>query len=480
MALTFTDNQIRELTGQVINSDLKIADLQQEKTKIAKIKSDYLSLDNQEKVFTDHWMSCIAKFHAELKHINSTDKTNYVGQSVVESSAKLEPTSLHFPTGYLNFKPKLGLSNVGLPQTVLTDPNEIINLNYCLDWTNRIVNGFTGQNISGTGIYTTGQITITGTIVGTPTAGEYITAYNSGAGIWGTVASYSSVTSGVLPDTVITTQTIVINILNSYGSLSGTVSWDLSKAGYSEAVRISTSTDGFLLLCKNMIDTYKANVKTYVTNENAELSANDSKEDKVQIDTANNSNTTFISNLDSWSANTGQLRFNNANLNLLNGYLNTRSSYLPTRITQITTSLGSISQVTNGDFTGSGRYFDLFNSIMLRTHKTTGHLRNYYQQGLLGQNTDEKIYIATTQANRDKSLATVRLLSQEPTNTPIIELKDISNLSVNDSVNIMDNAYTVVNKYTVTEIILPNKVRLSDVVPSMYKMDSQARLVKMT
>lgn len=76
MALTFTDSQIRELTGQIINSDLKIAALQEEKTKVAKIKSDYLSLDNQEKVFTDHWLNCITKFHAELKHINSTSKTN--------------------------------------------------------------------------------------------------------------------------------------------------------------------------------------------------------------------------------------------------------------------------------------------------------------------------------------------------------------------------------------------------------------------
>lgn len=480
MALTFTDSQIRELTGQIINSDLKIAALQEEKVKVAKIKADYLSLDNQEKVFTDHWMNCIAKFHAELKHINSTSKTNYVGQTVIVSSAKLEPASLHFPTGYLNFKPKLDPSNTGLPSTVVTDPNEIVDVGYCLDWTNRIVNGFTGQNISGTGTYTAGQIVITGTIVGTPTTGAYITAYNSGAGIWGTIASFSSVTTGVLPNPVVTTQTIVINVLNTYGSLSGTVSWDLSKSGYSEAVRISNSTDGFLLLCKNMIDTYKTNVKTHVSGENTELNANDSKEDKAQIDAAKNNNTAFISNLDNWSANTGQLRFNNANLNLLNGYLNARSSYLPTRVTQITTSLGSISQVANGDFTGSGRYFDLFNSIMLRIHKTTGHLRNYYQQGLLGQNTDEKIYIATTQANRDKSLATVRLLIQEPTNTTIIELKDVSNLSVNDSVNIMDNAYAVVNKYTITEIILPNKVKLSDVVPSAYKMDSQVRLVKMT
>lgn len=482
MALSFTDAQLRELTGQVVNSATKIQALNDEKVSIAKIKTDYKDLDDQEAIFTNHWVNSINRFHNELLYINSTQKTAYQVSSI-EPSAQLLPTSIHFPTGYPNFKPKLDASNTGLPITTSTNPNEDINLDKCIEWSNRIKNGFTGSNISGTGIYTAGAIAITiGSPVGTIAVGSDIVAFKNNAAIWGKVTGFTSTTTGGPPsaDPLVTTQQITINVLNTYGSLSGVVDWALFHVGFTDATRTSTSVNGFLLLCKESVDIYKNNIKQYINSQLTELNANDSKADKSEIDTAKNTNNTAIANFDSWFTKPLQTRFSDTNLALLTTYLNSRKSYLPTRVSQINTSLGSVNQVANGDFSGSGRYLDLFNSVMLRVHKATGHLRNFYQQNLIGQSIDERIYVATTQANRDKDLVTVKLFKEEPTNTQMVELVDVSKLSVNDSIAIMDNEYVTINRYTVVEIIQPNKVKLSDVVPTSYKLEFQVRLVKMT
>lgn len=478
MALVFTDNQLRELTGQVANSDATIKALNEQKVLLQKNKNDYKDLDDQEKVFTEHWINIINKFHNELKYINSTQKTSYQ-QSAVDSSAKLETTSLHFPTGYPNFKPKLDNSNIGLPETILSEANETSDIAKCLEWIDRIVNGFMGLPNSGTGTYAGGSITITGSPAGTIPSGVPIVAYSNNAAIWGIVGSFTSTIVGT-PLNTTTVEALTITIVESYGVLNGSINWMLSRSGFPESTRIGTSSDGFLLLCKDAIDRYKNSTNQFVLNQNIELNANDSKVDKSTIDSSKSQNTTFTSNLSNWSNYPSQTRFNTANLTSLSGYLNNRQAYLPNRINAINTSLGNVTQSANGDFTGSGIYLDLFNSIMLRTHKITGYLRNYYQQGLLEQSTNEKIYVATTQADRNNGLAIVKLFSSEPTNTQIVELKDISKLSTGDAIAVMDNKYSIINRYTITELIQPNKVKLSDVVPTNYKMEFQVRLVKMT
>lgn len=480
MALVFTDNQLRELTGQIANSKAKLDGLNEEKANIAKIKDDYKSLDEQEKVFTDHWINSIQRFHNELKLLNGTQKTTYSGSSV-DPSAKLEVNSLHFPTGYVNFKPKLDQSNIGLPQSVFSGDKETTELSRCLEWSNRIKSGFTGSNLNGTGTYSGTSLTLSGTSVGPIPVGSYIAIYtNTSLAVWGTVESYNSTSVGTPPDPVVTTEQLTINVIRSYGVLAGTVNWMLSHAGFSEANRVAASTNGYLLLCRDTIDFFKNSSKQFVNDETAELNANDSKPDKTDIDSAKSSNNTFVSNLDNWSSKPTLTRFNDTNLASLNSYLNDRTAYIPTRISKIEASLGNINQQSNGDFSGSGRYLDLFNSIMLRTHKTTGHLRNYYQQGMLGQNIDERISMAVTQTDRDKDLVIVKLFKEEPTNTPTVELVDISNINLNDDVAIMDNEYTTINRYKVLEVIQPNKLVLSDVVPTTYKLEFQVRLVKMT
>ncbi len=482
MALVFTDNQLRELTGQIANSKVKIDGLNEEKASIAQIKEDYKSLDEQEKVFTNHWINSISRFHNELKLLNGTQRTTYI-ESAVDPSAKLEPTSLHFPTGYVNFKPRLDPSNTGLPQTSTTDDKESTEINKCLEWINRIKNGFVGANLSGTGTYTSGTLVLSGTAVGPISVGSYIAIYtNTSLAVWGIVNSYTSTSTGGPPssDPLVTTEQLTIGVIRSYGTLAGTVNWMLSHTGFTEANRIAASTNGHLLLCRDSVDFFKNSVKQFANSQNTELTANDSKDDKADIDSAKNTNTAFISNLDSWSSNSGLTRFNNANLTSLDTFLNNRSSYIPTRVTKIEASLGSVIQQANGDFSGNGRYLDLFNSISFRIHKTTGHLRNFYQQGMLGQNIDERIALAIAQNDRDKGLVIVKLFKEEPTNTPTIELIDISNINVNDDVAVMDNDYKTVNRYKVVEVVQPNKLVLSDVIPTSYKLEFQVRLVKMT
>lgn len=477
MALSFTDSQIRELTGQVLNSGTKLKNIQNNANKIAKIKQDYQDLDNQEAVFTNSFHNIVSRFHNELKIINSVSRTTY-DLANIDPSAKLAAGNQHFPDSWEEFKPLVIQSNNGLPENNIGNPNEIYNVGKINYWINKILNGFSTPSTGYSATFSAGSITFTGT--GThpsPSVGSELFITQAPNFLFGTVQSVNSITTGVPPAIPTTTTTIVVTTIDSVNEVSGAVSVFLGYSGFSQAVRISNSTDPFLTFCKQMIDKYSNDSKTNSTDENSELNSNDSNPDKSQIQNAISQNNQHISNINGWSSIAGQNRFNDTNLTNLTNFSNSRNTYLNGRVTEILNSLGNVAQ-DHDNITGSGRYLDLYNSISMRIHKTVGHLRNYYQQGLLAKNSNEMIYATQTQSNRDKELYTVKLLENDPDGTNTIYLKDISNLAVNDNIMIMENKYSTVLKCKIVSVQQPNKVELSDSVSSNYKLENQARLVK--
>lgn len=473
MAISFTDEQLRELSGQIVNSDTTVAAYNGQAEKAAKIKADYLSNDEQEAVYTNEFHGITGYFHTELKLLNSEQRTQYdLGQ--IDPAARQTSTA-HWPSGYVGLIPKLLDSNNGNPRTTYTGDYETLIDPKLVAWIDRIINGFIGTNVTGTG---SGFSTNTFTTSTAVTTGTNIAVFTSGGvGVYGTVSNVTSATSGTPPTT---TYTVTVNVTDRIGTLSGAVSFRTGSSGFTEAVRTSTSTDGFLVLCKAFIDDYTARVKSLVTQEKSALSNNGSKPDRTTITQAIAHCDGTLGIISSFQGTTGQLRFNDTNLNTLKTEIQNRiSTIIPNRVTEIGTSLGSVSQDSEGNTTGTGVYKTLFDSITYRVHKISGTLTNYYRQGTMVKAAQEQAALKTSMTNRDKELGIVRLLTEAPSDIDTIKLDDISDLAINDVLKIMDNNETTVREYRIVGITPPYTLHLDEVVPSSYTLEAQARILKL-
>lgn len=474
MAITFTDEQLRELSGQIVNSDTTVAAFNGQAEKAQKIKDDYLSNDEQESVYTTEFHSIVDKFHTELKLLNAEQRSIYdLGQ--IDPAAR-QISSPHWPSGYVGFIPKLLDSNNGNPKSTFSGDYETLIDPKLVAWIDRITSGFSGTNVIGTGNGFSINTFTTSTAV---TIGTNIAVFLNGNGVYGTVSNVTSTTTGTPPATS-TTYTVTINVIDRIGTITGSVGFRTGSSGYNEATRTSSSTDGFLLLCKSFIDDFTNRVKSLVQQEKTALSGNGSKPDKSTIDAAVSHCDDTLAVIDSFQSALGQFRFNNSNLTSLRSNVQNRiDTIVPNRIVEIGTSLGSVSQDSEGSTTGDGVYKSLFDSITYRVHKISGTLTNYYRQGTMVKAAQEQAALKTSMTNRDKEIGIVRLLTEAPTDIDSIKLDDISDLLVGDTIKIMDNNETTVRDYNIVSITPPYTLLLDEVVPASYTLEAQVRILKL-
>ncbi len=479
MAIVFTDPQLRELTGQLINADDKIAGIQASGQAASNNKQDFQDLDNQEKVYFDNWLNIIDQFHIELKLLNASQRTLY-DQAFVDPAARLSPGNVHF-SSWAGYKPKLVDSNNGNPIAAYSGHYEIDRINRIVEWTGKIKTGFTGAPVSGTGhSYSAGSFQVASPVV--PVAGQPIVLYQANAAIYGICTGFTSIVNPTPPPA--STTAITLTVLETYGTLSGSFTFDQNSSGFSNAVRTSTSNDGFLLMCKQILTNTSNNLITVLDQELTALNANDSKEDLTEIDNAKTSTNSIKTTVSNWVnlidvPTSNQLKYGDTQINPYNTALITRrDTYIPSRVSQIIASLGSITQPNTTDVSGNGRYNDLYTSLNIRIHKISGHLRNFYQMDLAVVASQEQVDVKLAEATRNKNYAVVKLLIEEPSGTNVIIIKDISKLNIGDAVKVMDNAVEGVLDFTITDITAPNIVTLSEVVPPKYTVSNQVRLVK--
>ncbi len=480
MALNFTDAQLRELTGRLINADDAIKAQQAQGNKAADNKQDFKDLDDQEKIYFDNWFSIVTHFHEELKLLNGSKRTTY-DAAVIDPSARLSPGNPHF-SGWAGYKPKLLDSNVGNPVTTHAGHYENERIARLLEYINLITDGFTGSATAGTGTgYVSGTFQVTGA-VSLPT-GVPILLYQGDAAVWGICNGVTTTTIPANPPSQpspVTTTAVNLTVKETYSALTGTFNYVFSRTGFSNAIRLSNNNDGFLLLCKKILLDTSTELSAVVDTELTHLNGNDSTKDASTITPAKSATNTFRTEVNNWINLPGETRYGDSNINPYETTLtNRKNTYIVARVPEIVASLGTVTQTADGNFTGNGRYHDLFNSITFRIHKITGHLRNFYHQDLAVAVAQEQAGVRAAELTRDKDLAVVKTLTEEPTNTNRVVLKDITKLNVNDQVKVMDNVRTGVLDYTIVEIVQPNTLVLSDVVPSTYTVANQARLVKL-
>lgn len=480
MALNFTDDQLRELTGKVLAAPDIIASLVQDKGKAIDKKNGYLDVDNANKVYTDNFDAIIDAYNNEIKYLDGLTRADY-SPALIEAAGKLAPGNVHFPESpiWVNFPPKLIPSNQGLPTSAFpTTENSVFALiNPKL---NLLKNGWTdGSNSDTTATsFVANKVEVT---TGGFSVGQKVIFIDGSNFLYGTIASVNT------PPAIVGTQTL--EIITIYGDSSGistgaTVKnfhpgWNLTQRDSGTGASLGDSA--FMAAQKAGIDPDPATWKTYLQAEKAALASNDAiGPEKAQIQAATALVDSHIATITTWQGypdiGVGTSRFG-TNLPALETAIAARPGEITSRISEITAAYGSVNQAGDGTYTGSGQYFNFFDNLNMRVNKTSGSLRNFYQMDLIISVFDEQIAQAQAQADRDNATFNIKTFTANADGTNIVKVNNVTGLVIGESVKIMSNALPVIDAQ-ITDITGLD-VELSVTIPNTYLISDKARLVKL-
>jgi hypothetical protein len=279
MAISFTDEQLRVMSKDVLAVPAQLAQQQETLIKVQAQKTDFLKKDSANQVYYNNFKGIIHRYYKELTNLNGTVYTEY-NDTYLEDAAQLKPGNIHYPTGWVNFSPKSVSENLGMTPT-FTANNEQTKLDNVNVWIDRMVNGFNG----GSGSFTYSQFIYSGgstmtVMSGTGmifTPGEYVASYD------GSNMGFFAKVNMVVGDTLFfDTSTIRIS-----GNVTLTDPVRTYSHAYSNAERESASkTDPvFFNLLADRIEEEMMFVPYYPRQQFLELVSNDATgAEKTEID----------------------------------------------------------------------------------------------------------------------------------------------------------------------------------------------------
>jgi len=476
--LAFTDAQIKEATGQILAAPDKITAINASQAKLAEAKQGYKDLDDASNVYTTSYLSILSAYNTEYKYISGILKSE-VTPTMIDDGGKLAAGNLFFPDTapiWQLFQPRLIDAVLGNPTSAFagTEQSTWVPINF---WIGLMKTGFTGTGASQTVTSTTSNsIDIATQPSPVFTAGDTFVAYGNSGWAYGTI------------DTITGTGPFTLNCTVLYGNLAtigSSATVKNSDAGFSLSERETGGalTGGRLQYLNGIKSSLDAAIPAWLTVLNAELTAlngNDAPSPyAASILTAKTNVNAAILAITTWQAlpasGVGTSRYgNNVDTYIVNN-MSTRTGQIAARITDINTAYGTAAQAGDGAFTGTDYYFKLIDNINLRLNKTSGSLRQYYQQNLVGTAYAQQISVIQSTLQRDSQTFLVRIFTADADGTNIVHLNDVGSLTVSQSVKIMTNTAQVI---TTTIIAITDlKVQLAASIPEAYTIDDKARLV---
>jgi hypothetical protein len=474
MSLVFTDTQLKDLTKGVLNAPANILAAQADQAAMVAQKAKLLVTDQGNETYTNNWLNIIARYHEELKYLNGVTHTNY-DSAAIQPAGKLTQPNIHFnPPTWVKFQPQLHASNNGIPigAWANTETEAIDRANLYLDY---LKNGFTdgAANTTATTGFVVDEIDVT-SAVGLA-AGNRVLFISGSNFLLGTI------------DTIVGLKLKIIIILSSGGFpgiLTGATVANFH-VGFSLAQRdagtgANAGDVAYQAALKVPIDTAIADWKTRLNAEKTELLANDATgTEATEITNAKNLVNGHITTITTWQSfpaiGVGTGRFG-TNLPPLEVSLANRPAQITSRITEITTALGSVSQLPDGTYSGSGNYFKLFDNLNLRLNIAGGSLRSYYDADLGVQALAQIVVNLQNQKIRDEATFNVKSFTADADGTNVIKVNTITGLIVTDAVKIMSNSQAVLSA-VITGIAGLN-VTLDITIPNTYTVADLARLSK--
>jgi hypothetical protein len=173
----------------------------------------------------------------------------------------------------------------------------------------------------------------------------------------------------------------------------------------------------------------------------------------------------------------GATKLQTGQLATFNSAISTRTSFISTRISQLNTNLGSVVQdLSTGDITGSGLYFERAKFLQLRLNILGGSLVKVKGSDRALAAQDEQI-ANINNASSSYNLLLINSNLVAPSNgTKNLHVKSSTGLSVGDIVYLVSDTQEEITLNI--ESISGNTVVVGKAIPAKYRQDEFARLYK--
>jgi hypothetical protein len=453
VALTFTDPQIQETTGQMVATASNVAGANANIAKAQKVQQDYLDLDDANRVYTDNYQNIITQYHTELQYLDGEQRTA-PNDTDIENAGQLAPGNIYFPSGWGNIPPSVVPYTTGMPFTEDVIPFEERELPAITQLVTFVQSGLSGGGTSSATSVSLTSVGVNDTTVFSN--GNTIIVLQGSNYLYGTITA-----GGTYPNTGPTAGTLTVNTLGSSNTLPG-----------SGAIVAASAAPGSSTVT-GALSAEVAVMQFVLEAEQTALNANDSiGTDGTAVQAALTNVASALTAITNWLASPSPFT---TGLSILTAMVSTRTPQVTARVTAVTNSLGTVTQNSDGSYTGTGDYFEYFANVDQRVNKIGGTLRNYYQQDLVISVLGQQVVLANNQASRDSTTFTLKLFAVTANGTSTIKLKDATNLTVDQAVKICSDTQPVVD--AIIEGIQNQTVQLNVSIPSTYQVNDNARLV---
>lgn len=479
MALSFSNEQLKNLTRETLLLPELINNpdngLKAQKQKIVDAQVSLFETDSQNSVFTTHFSEIAEAYHDELRALNGDQKTSYDNQNILDGGKGTGP---HFPSTWVNFNPKVIPSNTGLPVSANPNDTELVYAQTFNDVFNELKNGFTdGILDDSTTSTSSGQFEMDDTLIADLAVGQRIVLTGSGLSIYGEVT-----------DIVIATGTATV----SYTNFSGAVTLPpVSRVrnfypGFTNAERGYQTVPDAPEYRDYLISQSDAAITNWKTKLEAQELALQNNDDTGASATQNGDALLLvqdaIADIEQWDA---QLlidvngKYTDTGITLITNLYTLRNTEVPSRVTEVNSSLGSLSQSSDGSFTGAGVYLQLFTWIDIRISKAGGTLfqANNVAKGI--PFFDEKIAKAEKQLNEyNSTFAITRILVDTEIGQTVFGVESLTDFSVGQSVKVMDNNSVVYSRSILSINATENEIEINQGIPVELAFSALARIVR--
>lgn len=441
--LIFNDTQMRKITSDILltttpptPSYLNLYTIALNNiTAVQGQKAAALIVDDANSIFYDNYKDIISSYSDERKYIDGSYYTAYSNSDLLDAAQQVNNCA-HFPTSpiWVNLQPKVLSSNNGSP-LLSFGTIESGSYNAFLSADNVLKSGFNSpfgnQTTASTGAITGGPVYLVPVTGGTGTSfttGDIIFIYLSNVSLLGII---TGTTANDISFTLLVTPTSMATL--STGSTVKNFS-----SGFSNSDREGTTTSyapEVMAYYKSFIDPHAVSWKTSLNNQLAALNSNsatgtDNTNNQTAITNINNA----ITDINTWQAapNTGvgTGRYGNTLLATLESLRTSRITQNSTRVTQITTALGSVSQLPDGTYSGTGYFYNLFYWIDIRVNRT-GTLTQYYGYDLTILALQQKYDLLVGQMSIYNTYFLVSALYSSAQQSQVVTAPDVSG-SLND------------------------------------------------
>ena len=441
MGLSIPDNELRTISGEVLDIPNQITNLNNQLVTINVAKDDTEDKDDGNKVFFDFFLAAIISYHAEKQHINSIVHTDYSETTLIDS-AQQKPGNLHYPESpiWVNLSPKALPENNGDPTSniALYETDQLSKIPPVID---TIRNGFTDGAITDalTVAYSVG--TDIEVDAGGFAIGQRIVIDDLGVSLLAEITD-------VKPPSTTGAEDLELNVLAAaLGPIGVGGQVRNFHPGWSNAEReetVALNEPEVLHYFESLIDPEISSWETTLDNQLAALSTSEpGTPEEPQRDAAILAVNNAKGDIDTWQAapatGAGVGRYGDTVLAPLEARVTTRGTETVNRINQINLALGALSQNPDGTFSGSGHYHTLFKWIDIRIKKGSGTLFNFYNfdvaVGFINSQIDT---LNNKKAEYDNAIL-VKAITADVIGSVFVPVADITGLSISDTVKVVSD-----------------------------------------